>query len=125
MCEKEKRESGSAYQTLVQNMLVRGDLLGFVFLNREVVPSACSERVIWDQQGIAIQGLQPWRILTGHGKENSFTEGEGSWEDHSERRVHGFSLAESFPGKVFLPPVRMLSSRGVRAPPAGLLTLFN
>ena len=31
---------------------------------------------IWDQQGIAIRGLQPWRVPTGQGKESTFIEGE-------------------------------------------------
>ena len=74
------------------------------------------KRFIWDQQGIAIWGLQPWRVPTGLGK-NTFIEGRKGG------RVHGFSLTGSLPGRRRSPPVGLLSSQGIRAPPADVYVI--
>ena len=74
------------------------------------------KRFIWDQQGIAIWGLQPWRVPTGLGK-NTFIEGRKGG------RVPGFSLTGSLPGRRRSPPVGLLSSQGIRAPPADLYVI--
>ena len=57
-----------------------------------------------------------------HGEKKEFGEG------YRKRTVHGFSLAESWPGKKRLLSSSCrapLSPKGMRAPPSGLLTLFN
>ena len=47
--------------------------------------------------------------------------GKGSWEGYHKQRVHGFSLAESLPGKKRSLPScwALLALQGMRAPPSG------
>ena len=71
---------------------------------------------VQDQQRVEIQGLQPQCPREGE----CFYRG-GSWKGLSKQRVHGFSLAESLPGKRFSSSCwALLSSQGMRAPPSGL-----
>ena len=39
------------------------------------------------------------QVHPSQGMTNTFIEGKGSWEGYKKQRVHGFSLAESLPGK--------------------------
>ena len=64
------------------------------------------------------------QIPAHQGKLNPFVEGEGSWEGSSTQRVQDFSLVESAKKGVFLLPVGPCYGN-LRAPPSGLLTLFN
>ena len=68
------------------------------------------------------------QVPTQQGKENAYIEGKGGCQGYSEHRMLGFSLAESLPGKKSRLSSScwvLLLSQGVRAPPSGLLTLFN
>ena len=65
---------------------------------------------------------------TYQGKESVFLEGKGRWEGSSKRGVHGFSLAESSPGKkssLSSSYSALLWLHGQRALPSGLRTLLT
>lgn len=82
-----------------------------------------------DQQRTAAWGSMAMarqeQVLAQQEEENDLKREKGNWEVHS--RVHGFSWAESLPGKERLSSSSwaLLLSQGVGAPPSALLTWLN
>ena len=87
------------------------------------IDSESAENCILGSATMSQMQLPTWQ------EENAFRERKKkSWEDCSKQRVLSFSLAESLPGKKSRLSSScwvLLLSQGVRAPPSGLLTLFN